>query len=160
MDLLPLNFHAFFRDHRISDNQLFVGQTSYDVTEEQNKQATEQLELYYKRKIALLAAYNPDGIAIETLPSLKEAQVAAEAYTKEMNEFRSQGANSYFSGSHALARTYSNGLRAPLPSWISFICKDNKTTKKRRAQGQKSGRASDKRCKRVHGTRSTKALHA
>ena len=56
---------------------------------------------YYRRKIAALAAAEPDLVALETLPSLREARLAIGALASEAPQ---------------------------LPAWVSFICLDDATT--------------------------------
>ena len=65
--------------------------------------------VYYQRKLLSLCKAMPDLLAIETLPSLREARVALGALREIAPE---------------LAR---HGLSVP-PCWVSFICRDEAAT--------------------------------
>jgi homocysteine S-methyltransferase len=90
--------------------KLFVGQTDPNTKTASNQRGDmlrAEIKLYYERKLRSIAMCDPDGVAIETLPSLEEAVIAAEALETVNAEI---------------------GDGSPLPGWISFICMDSTQT--------------------------------
>ena len=78
--------------------KFFAGQTDPDTASWDGNE--KDIRMYYEQKLHCLEKYGrPDGIAIETIPSLREGLIAAEVLQKTNT-----------------------------PGWIAFICRDHTTT--------------------------------